>query len=41
LEVPRRLVGLLVFKTSVPVTSRQVGSIPMHFRQSTKSTTYD
>jgi hypothetical protein len=25
-------VGLLVFKTSVPVTSRQVGSIPMHFR---------
>ena len=24
--------GLLVFKTSVPVTSWRVGSIPMHFR---------
>ncbi len=31
-EVPRRLVGLLVFKTSAPVTSWWVGSIPMHFR---------
>ena len=31
-EVPRRLVGLLVFKTSAAVTSRWVGSIPMHFR---------
>ena len=26
--------GLLVFKTSVPVTSWRVGSIPMHFRHS-------
>ncbi len=32
-EVPRRLVGLLVFKTSAPVTSWWVGSIPTHFRQ--------
>ena len=29
----RVLVGLLVFKTSAPVTSWWVGSIPMHFRQ--------
>ena len=29
----RALVGLLVFKTSAPVTSWWVGSIPMHFRQ--------
>ena len=28
----RVLVGLLVFKTSAPVTSWWVGSIPMHFR---------
>jgi hypothetical protein len=33
-EVLRRLVGLLVFKTSAPVTSWWVGSIPMHFRYS-------
>jgi hypothetical protein len=32
----RVLVGLLVFKTSAPVTSWWVGSIPMHFRQSSK-----
>ena len=31
------LVGLLVFKTSVPVTSWRVGSIPMHFRHYPKS----
>jgi hypothetical protein len=38
-EVPRRLVGLLVFKTSAPVTSWWVGSIPMHFRQKTQLST--
>ena len=40
-EVPRRLVGLLDFKSSVPVTSWWVGSIPMHFRHIVKSGSYN
>ncbi len=38
--MPRRLVGLLVFKTSAPVTSWWVGSIPMHFRHMSYATSY-